>query len=100
MKSVGAMRTRTLALLSVLALAGTTSTITGCAAGAEDQDEAAGANSVTKFRTVWQDLKGLDGSGWTKLVGEVASDKIQDGISGDRLTFDWDVRAAAAAAKV
>lgn len=88
-------------LARVLALGLVTAFAVGCAA---ESDEAAGdgaaAATHTNFRTIWQDLRGLDSSGWKKLIGEVASDKIQDGISGDFLALDWDVKAASAGANV
>jgi len=83
------MRLRSFALLSMLVTC-----TTGCAALGEETDDSEGAQSGGSVRTIWQDLKSLDGSGWTKLVGEVASDKLQDALSGDRAKLAWDVRAA------
>jgi hypothetical protein len=88
-------------LARVLALGLVSALAVGCAAESDEASgENAGAASRTKFRTIWQDLRGLDGSGWTKVLGEVASDKIQDQISTDLLGLDWDVKAASTGANV
>lgn len=73
----------------------------GCASETEDEaGDGAGAQSVTQFRTIWKDVRELDGSGWTKLIGEATSTEIQKAISGDFLKAEWDVKAASTGANV
>lgn len=72
----------------------------GCSADSGEGDSAESASSVTSYRTIWKDLRELDGSGWTKLMGEVASDKIQESVGGDLASASWDVKAASTGANV
>ncbi len=73
----------------------------GCASETDDEaGDGAGAASVTQFRTIWKDVRELDGSGWTKLIGEATSTEIQKAITGDFLKAEWDVRAASTGANV
>ena len=79
------MRIRHLAVLALTLTA-------ACAAPSEDTDDSAGAASTGPVRTIWP--KDVNSDGWKKVITEVASDKLQDAISGDRAKLSWDVRAA------
>jgi hypothetical protein len=78
---------------SVLLALVATSTFSGCALTGDEEESSESAVSE-KFRTIWADLKEANGDDWAKIGTKLLSDKMQDGISRNRVDFDWDVRAA------